>query len=116
MLLFLKLQVTILQHASGSINGEGRSELKYLRMAVLNSVLDPWIYILFRKEVLLLVITALERLTGKQFQINRGLTGPSDTADSNKMSATDRATPSSETFSNRTPNSNDAEVLQNMTN
>ncbi|XP_056002660.1 prostaglandin E2 receptor EP4 subtype-like isoform X2 [Ostrea edulis] len=90
------LMVNILQHASGSIHGEGPTELNFVRMAVMNSVVDPWIYILFRKEVLLLVITALERLTGRQFHMKRGLMGFPETGDSNKTPATPRATPTSD--------------------
>jgi hypothetical protein len=60
-------------------------------MGVTNSVVDPWIYILFRKEVLLLVITGMERFTGKKFEIKHELSGASGTGDSNKASI--RTTP-----------------------
>lgn len=106
-------KVNILQHASGSIHGEGPTELNFVRMAVMNSVVDPWIYILFRKEVLLLVITALERLTGRQFHMKRGLMGFPETGDSNKTPATPRATPTSDPLhATVTASSDDGGVYQ----
>ncbi|XP_062586185.1 prostaglandin E2 receptor EP4 subtype-like [Saccostrea cucullata] len=87
------LMVNILQHASGATDGEGKTELNLLRMGVTNSVVDPWIYILFRKEVLLLLLGGMERLVGKKFEIRHELSGMSGTADTSKTSASNR-TPS----------------------
>lgn len=79
-------QVNILQHASGSIEGEGFTELTVLRMAVTNSVVDPWIYILFRKEVLMIILRAIERVRGRSLQITHDLSGISETADTKQVS------------------------------
>ncbi|XP_048764526.2 thromboxane A2 receptor-like [Ostrea edulis] len=92
------LMVNILQHASGSITGEGTTELNLLRMGVTNSVVDPWIYILFRKEVILLVISGLERLTGRKYKIKQELSGLSGTGDSNKTSTAVYKTPATDTL------------------
>lgn len=92
------LKVNILQHASGSITGEGTTELNLLRMGVTNSVVDPWIYILFRKEVILLVISGLERLTGRKYKIKQELSGLSGTGDSNKTSTAVYKTPATDTL------------------
>lgn len=81
-----KNQVNILQHASGSIEGEGFTELTVLRMAVTNSVVDPWIYILFRKEVLMIILHAIERVRGRSLQITHDLSGISETADTKQVS------------------------------
>lgn len=43
-------KVTILGHAGRWIHGNGARELLVLRFAVTNSIIDPWIYILLRKE------------------------------------------------------------------
>ena len=43
-------QFTILGHAGRWIHGNGSRELLVLRFAVNNSVIDPWIYILLRKQ------------------------------------------------------------------
>ena len=39
-------------HASGNLQSEGKLELLFLRLAVTNAIVDPWIYILLRKETL----------------------------------------------------------------
>lgn len=80
------LMVNILQHASGSIEGEGFTELTVLRMAVTNSVVDPWIYILFRKEVLMIILRAIERVRGRSLQITHDLSEISETADTKQVS------------------------------
>ncbi|XP_048752933.1 prostaglandin E2 receptor EP4 subtype-like [Ostrea edulis] len=49
------LMVVIFSHATslmGSSDGDGPLELLVLRFAVNNSIVDPWIYILLRKETL----------------------------------------------------------------
>ncbi|XP_062578507.1 prostaglandin E2 receptor EP4 subtype-like [Saccostrea cucullata] len=46
------LMFTILGHAGRWIEGNGARELLVLRFAVNNSIIDPWIYILLRKETL----------------------------------------------------------------
>ncbi|XP_062586226.1 prostaglandin E2 receptor EP4 subtype-like [Saccostrea cucullata] len=69
------LMVKILQHASGAVTGEGDTELNLLRMGVFNSVLDPWVYILFRKEFLLFVLRALETVTRRKFKLTKKLSG-----------------------------------------
>ncbi|XP_052689034.1 thromboxane A2 receptor-like [Crassostrea angulata] len=56
------LMVNIFQHASFAITGQGKTELNLLRMAVTNSVIDPWIYILFRKESLVMLLNLKNRL------------------------------------------------------
>ncbi|XP_061166342.1 prostaglandin E2 receptor EP4 subtype-like [Saccostrea echinata] len=52
------LMVVIFAHASSLMKasekgGDGKLELLVLRFAVTNSIIDPWIYILLRKETLL---------------------------------------------------------------
>lgn len=59
---FSKFQVNIFQHASFYITGQGKTELNLLRLAVTNSVIDPWIYILFRKESLVMLLNLKKRL------------------------------------------------------
>ncbi|XP_062620668.1 prostaglandin E2 receptor EP4 subtype-like [Saccostrea cucullata] len=44
------LLINIFGHAIGTISGNGRFELNAIRIAVLNSIIDPWIYIVFRKD------------------------------------------------------------------
>lgn len=56
------LMVNIFQHASFYITGQGKTELNLLRLAVTNSVIDPWIYILFRKESLVMLLNLKKRL------------------------------------------------------
>ena len=48
----LLFQINILQHATLSIDTNGPTELLVLRFAVTNSIIDPWIYILLRRETL----------------------------------------------------------------
>jgi len=40
-------------HATGIRNANASLELWVLRMAVLNSVVDPWVYIVLRRESLI---------------------------------------------------------------
>jgi hypothetical protein len=40
-------------HATGTRNGNASLELWVLRMAVLNSVVDPWVHIVLRRESLI---------------------------------------------------------------
>lgn len=68
-------QINILQHATGAVEGENTTELDLLRMAVTNSVLDPWIYILLRKESLMFVLRVVERLTGRKVKLGQKLSG-----------------------------------------
>ncbi|XP_061166024.1 prostaglandin E2 receptor EP4 subtype-like [Saccostrea echinata] len=44
------LLVNIFGHAVGTISGNGQFELNSVRLSILNSIIDPWIYILFRKD------------------------------------------------------------------
>lgn len=75
------LQINILQHASGAISGEDVTELILLRMGVSHSVLDPWIYILLRKEILVLILRAVEIVTNQKLRIVQNLTGNDDGQD-----------------------------------
>lgn len=61
----LTFQVNVFQHATFSVNGQGKTELTFLRMAVTNSVIDPWLYILFRKENLVMLVNFGNRLLGR---------------------------------------------------
>ncbi|XP_061166018.1 prostaglandin E2 receptor EP4 subtype-like [Saccostrea echinata] len=60
------LMVNIFQHATFFTSGQGKTELTFLRMGVTNSVIDPWIYILFRKEVFIMLMNIIHRLLGRQ--------------------------------------------------
>eukprot|EP00105_Crassostrea_gigas_P041100 XP_019925248.1 PREDICTED: thromboxane A2 receptor-like [Crassostrea gigas] len=77
--LWSPLMIIIIQHASGVVRGDGETELVLLRMGVTNSVLDPWIYIFFRKEILILLLRAVEMVTRRKLSIlqklspNRGV-------------------------------------------
>ncbi|XP_061169034.1 prostacyclin receptor-like isoform X2 [Saccostrea echinata] len=44
------LLINIFGHAIGAISGNGWFELNALRLSISNSIIDPWIYIVFRKE------------------------------------------------------------------
>ncbi|XP_048764532.1 prostaglandin E2 receptor EP4 subtype-like [Ostrea edulis] len=44
------LLINIFGHAVGTISGNGQFELFALRISVTNSIVDPWIYIVFRKS------------------------------------------------------------------
>ncbi|XP_062586167.1 prostaglandin E2 receptor EP4 subtype-like [Saccostrea cucullata] len=44
------LLINIFGHAVGTISGNGEFELNSVRLSILNSIIDPWIYILFRKD------------------------------------------------------------------
>uniref|UniRef100_K1QHI8 Prostaglandin E2 receptor EP4 subtype n=1 Tax=Magallana gigas TaxID=29159 RepID=K1QHI8_MAGGI len=59
------LMVNVFQHATFSVSGQGKTELTFLRMAVTNSVIDPWLYILFRKENLVMLVNFGNRLLGR---------------------------------------------------
>ena len=66
MIFFLSTtQVNIFQHAAFAVTGQGKTELLFLRMAVTNSVIDPWIYILFRKEVMIMLVNFGNRFLGR---------------------------------------------------
>ncbi|XP_062586170.1 prostaglandin E2 receptor EP4 subtype-like [Saccostrea cucullata] len=60
------LVVNIFQHATFSIVGQGRTELIVLRMGVTNSVIDPWIYILFRKEACGMVMNCFNKILNRK--------------------------------------------------
>lgn len=61
----LTFQVNVYQHATFSVSGQEKTELTFLRMAVTNSVIDPWLYILFRKENLVILVNFGNRLLGR---------------------------------------------------
>ncbi|XP_061169030.1 prostaglandin E2 receptor EP4 subtype-like [Saccostrea echinata] len=44
------LLITIFGHAIGTISGNGLLELNAIRLSISNSIIDPWIYIVFRKD------------------------------------------------------------------
>lgn len=48
-------QFTMLGHAAKWINGNGARELLVLRFAVNNAMIDPWLYILLRKETFIAI-------------------------------------------------------------
>ncbi|XP_061166021.1 prostaglandin E2 receptor EP4 subtype-like [Saccostrea echinata] len=56
------LMVNMLQHASKTISGEGETELLLVRLSLTNSVIDPWIYILFRREIALLAVNCTTKV------------------------------------------------------
>ncbi|XP_061182326.1 prostaglandin E2 receptor EP4 subtype-like [Saccostrea echinata] len=53
--LWTPLICVIFAHAVFWMDGDGGTELLVLRLAVTNSIIDPWIYILLRKETILSV-------------------------------------------------------------
>ena len=48
----LFFQINIFGHVVGAITGNGNFELLSLRLSVTNSIVDPWIYIVFRKDTI----------------------------------------------------------------
>ena len=52
----------MLKSASSDNPKDGRSELFAVRMALINSIVDPWIYILLRRENFILVSKLLGRV------------------------------------------------------
>lgn len=48
-------QFTMLGHAAKWIHGNGARELLVLRFAVNNAMIDPWLYILLRKETFIAI-------------------------------------------------------------
>nr|XP_022318323.1 prostaglandin E2 receptor EP4 subtype-like [Crassostrea virginica] len=46
------LLINIFGHVVGAITGNGNFELLSLRLSVTNSIVDPWIYIVFRKDTI----------------------------------------------------------------
>lgn len=65
------LQVNILQHVSGATSGVGEMELLLVRLSITNSVIDPWIYILFRKEVVAVAVNCARRVCQKVEETQR---------------------------------------------
>ena len=57
-------------HATGTRNANASLELWVLRMAVLNSVVDPWVYIVLRRESLIR-ISGLYQSCCSRIQSNR---------------------------------------------
>ncbi|KAK3089756.1 hypothetical protein FSP39_006250 [Pinctada imbricata] len=62
---FLPLMINILEHATLRNDENGSTELLVLRFAVTNSIIDPWIYILLRKETLEFIQKVYNRLREK---------------------------------------------------
>lgn len=83
----LTFQVNVFQHATFSVSGQGKTELTFLRMAVTNSVIDPWLYILFRKENLVILVNFGNRLLGRNNSPR-----PSDTSRSRDSQKTNNKT------------------------
>eukprot|EP00105_Crassostrea_gigas_P029855 XP_011451921.1 PREDICTED: prostaglandin E2 receptor EP4 subtype [Crassostrea gigas] len=65
------LIVNILQHVSGATSGVGETELLLVRLSITNSVIDPWIYILFRKEVVAVAVNCARRVCQKVEETQR---------------------------------------------
>lgn len=63
--IFFKLQIVIFGHATAWAEDNGRLELLAVRLAVTNSIVDPWIYILFRKENIILITRKLGNFWSK---------------------------------------------------
>ncbi|KAK3083164.1 hypothetical protein FSP39_015531 [Pinctada imbricata] len=51
--LWTPLMVNILQHATRTVKGNSKTELLVLRLSIANSIVDPWIYIMTQREVLM---------------------------------------------------------------
>lgn len=49
-------QVRIIVNQSGAYPIDFRSDLITIRLASINQILDPWVYILFRKDVLVRIV------------------------------------------------------------
>ncbi|XP_062586184.1 prostaglandin E2 receptor EP4 subtype-like [Saccostrea cucullata] len=61
------LMVNILGHASLALpETAGKTELLFTRLSITNSVVDPWLYIIFRKEIYYAIISGLRRLCPKE--------------------------------------------------
>lgn len=59
------LQIVIFGHATALFNDVGTLELCVVRLAVTNPIIDPWIYILFRKENIFAITRKLGNFRGK---------------------------------------------------
>ncbi|XP_062583060.1 prostaglandin E2 receptor EP3 subtype-like [Saccostrea cucullata] len=59
------LIVDIFLHAAGQRTGAGRLELWFVRLTFLNAIIDPWLYIILRKESVTKLVS-LCRLLGSQ--------------------------------------------------
>lgn len=64
-LVIFLLQIVIFGHAAAWMDDNGTLELFVVRLAVTNSIVDPWIYILFRKENIILITRKLGNVCGK---------------------------------------------------
>ena len=54
--------MNILRHVSGDVSGVGETELLLVRLSITNSVIDPWVYILFRREVMSVALNCARRV------------------------------------------------------
>ncbi|XP_052684385.1 prostaglandin E2 receptor EP4 subtype-like [Crassostrea angulata] len=59
------LMIVIFGHAAAWAADNGKLELFVVRLAVTNSIVDPWIYILFRKENMILITRKIGNIWGK---------------------------------------------------
>ncbi|XP_061183479.1 uncharacterized protein LOC133191758 [Saccostrea echinata] len=80
--------IVILAHAVGEMSGQGNRELLVLRLAVSNSIVDPWIYILIRKETLEAVRRFLKFTQGNLYGL---CLSPKKIAVSKKLSSESRS-------------------------
>lgn len=72
------LLINIFGHAIGTLSGNGQFELVALRISVTNSIVDPWIYIVFRKDT----FDFFQRKVMNRIFASQLTTGPSSTHDS----------------------------------
>lgn len=60
------LQIVIFGHATALFYDVGSLELFVVRLAVTNPIIDPWIYILFRKENIFAITRKTRILLGQK--------------------------------------------------
>ncbi|XP_062586183.1 prostaglandin E2 receptor EP4 subtype-like isoform X2 [Saccostrea cucullata] len=61
------LMVNILEHASFALTETaGKTELLLTRLSITNSIVDPWLYLIFRRENYSVLVTCVRRLSGKE--------------------------------------------------
>ncbi|XP_062587037.1 thromboxane A2 receptor-like [Saccostrea cucullata] len=72
-ILWTPLIVVVFLHAANIRNENNEVELWFLRMTVCNAIVDPWLYIVLRKESLEKIIYILRQCTGNPSQENEAL-------------------------------------------
>ncbi|XP_061166022.1 prostaglandin E2 receptor EP4 subtype-like [Saccostrea echinata] len=81
------LMVNILGHATFALlETAGKSELLFTRLSITNSVVDPWLYIIFRREIYSALLSGVKRLcpTEKESQTDSAPNQPQSLSTGNK--------------------------------